>query len=96
MSFKLLPKQLPSGHIAERRFIPYKKANIFIKHFEMAQKARHNIDFPMPSTPCEQSFINKLTQSPTKQVNNVFISSIFRRNTPKKMTLTMRRPKSRQ
>ncbi|OMJ95940.1 hypothetical protein SteCoe_492 [Stentor coeruleus] len=34
MSIESLPKQLPSTHILERRFSPYKKANHFIKHFE--------------------------------------------------------------
>ncbi|OMJ65273.1 hypothetical protein SteCoe_38646 [Stentor coeruleus] len=34
MSIESLPKQLPSMHILERRFSPYKKANYFIKHFE--------------------------------------------------------------
>lgn len=37
MSVKYLPKQLPSDHIVQRRFSPYKKASFYIRHFEKAK-----------------------------------------------------------
>lgn len=44
MSIDSLSKQLPIGHIAERRFSPYKKANNFIKHFEKHLISKHQIE----------------------------------------------------
>ena len=39
MSLKYLPKQLPSDHIAQRRFSPYKKASSYIRHIEKAKSS---------------------------------------------------------
>lgn len=50
MSIKALPKQLPSEHILERRFSPYKKASNYIRHLERHFSYKNQIEllkYPM-------------------------------------------------
>lgn len=51
MSVKYLPRQLPSDHIVQRRFNPYKKANFIIKHMEKAKLSPRVLDLPDAELP---------------------------------------------
>ena len=64
MSVKFFPKQLPSDHIAQRRFSPYQKANSLIRHLE---KAKYAAQSPAPSSPSALSPTCKCKTSQSKE-----------------------------
>ncbi|OMJ89427.1 hypothetical protein SteCoe_8426 [Stentor coeruleus] len=70
MSIDSLSKQLPIGHILERRFSPYKKANNFIKHFEKHLSSKHQIDYDNTLVTLHSKFTHK-TPEPEPKITSI-------------------------